>query len=78
MQIFSRFTIALHVFACMEVFGKDYKITSDFLASSICVNPVIVRKILSQLKNTGLIEAARGTGGTKAVILTFIRITKNS
>ena len=66
MQISSRFTIAIHVFACMETFGETYKITSDFLASSINVNPVIIRKILSQLKNAGLIEVARGTGGTKA------------
>lgn len=63
MQISSRFTIAIHMFACMETFGKDYKITSDFLASSINVNPVIIRKLLSQLKNAGLIEVARGTGG---------------
>lgn len=66
MQISSRFTIAIHVFACMETFGEDYKITSDFLASSINVNPVIIRKILSQLRNAGLIEVARGTGGTTA------------
>lgn len=64
MQISSRFTIAIHIFACMETFGKDYKITSDFLASSINVNPVIIRKLLSQLKNAGLITVARGTGGT--------------
>jgi len=54
------------MFACMEVFGGDYKITSDFLASSINVNPVIIRKILSQLRNAGLIEVARGTGGATA------------
>lgn len=66
MQISSRFTIAIHIFACMETFGGEYKITSDFLASSIHVNPVIVRKILSQLKNAGLIQVARGTGGTTA------------
>ncbi|MBO5484675.1 MAG: Rrf2 family transcriptional regulator [Lachnospiraceae bacterium] len=66
MQISSRFTIAIHVFACMETFAEDYKITSDFLASSINVNPVIIRKILSQLRNAGLIEVARGTGGTTA------------
>lgn len=64
MQISSRFTIAVHMLACMEVFGGEYKITSDFLASSIQVNPVIIRKLLSQLKNAGLIEVARGTGGT--------------
>lgn len=64
MQISSRFTIAIHIFACIETFKGEYKITSDFLASSINVNPVIIRKILSQLRNAGLIEVARGTGGT--------------
>lgn len=63
MQISSRFTIALHMLACMEVFKDEYKITSDFLASSIKVNPVIIRKILSQLKEAGLIEVKRGPGG---------------
>ena len=54
MQISSRFTIALHIFTCMETFKDDYKVTT---------NPVIIRKILSQLKNAGLITVARGTGG---------------
>ncbi len=63
MQISSRFTIALHIFACVDTFQDDYKVTSDFLAASINTNPVIVRKILSQLKNAGLIHVARGTGG---------------
>ncbi len=66
MQISSRFTIAIHIFLCMEAFGKDYKITSDFLASSIGVNPVVIRKLLSQLKSAGLIDVARGTGGATA------------
>lgn len=63
MQISSRFTIALHIFTCVETFKNDYKITSDFLAGSINTNPVIIRKILTQLKNAGLITVARGTGG---------------
>lgn len=63
MQISSRFTIAIHMLACMDVFKDEYKITSDFLASSIQVNPVIIRKILLQLKEAGLIEVKRGPGG---------------
>lgn len=63
MQISSRFTIAIHMLACMDVFKEEYKVTSDFLASSINVNPVIIRKILSQLKDAGLIEVKRGPGG---------------
>lgn len=64
MQISSRFTLAIHIFACIDTFGSEYKVTSDFLAGSTNVNPVIVRKILGQLKGAGLIAVARGTGGT--------------
>ena len=63
MQISSRFTIAIHMLACMDFFKEEYKITSDFLAASINVNPVIIRKLLSQLKDAGLIEVKRGPGG---------------
>lgn len=63
MQISSRFTLAVHIFACIDVFKDDYKVTSDFLAASTNVNPVIIRKILGQLKAAGLVEVARGSGG---------------
>ena len=74
MQISSRFTIAVHMLTCMETFKEEYKITSDFLAASINVNPVIIRRILSQLKDAGLIEVKRGTGGA-AVIKPLEKIT---
>ena len=63
MQISSRFTIAVHMLVCMETFKDDFKITSDFLASSVNANPVVIRRILSQLKKADLIEVSRGTGG---------------
>ena len=44
MQISSRFTMAIHMFACIDVF-KDMKMTSDFMAASIGTNPVIIRKL---------------------------------
>ena len=50
MQISSRFTIAIHMLTCMETFKDEYKVTSDFLADSINVNPVVIRRILSQLR----------------------------
>ena len=63
MQISSRFTVALHIFTCVDTFKDEHKVTSDFLAASINTNPVIIRKILTQLKNAGLINVIRGTGG---------------
>lgn len=62
MQISSRFTMAIHMFACIDTF-TDQKMTSDFMAGSIGTNPVIIRKILQQLKAAGLVEVSRGTGG---------------
>lgn len=63
MQISSRFTIAVHMLVCMETFKDDFKVTSDFLASSVNANPVVIRRILSQLKKANIIEVSRGTGG---------------
>ena len=54
--------MAIHMFACIDTF-TDQKMTSDFMAASIGTNPVIIRKLLQQLKAAGLIEVSRGTGG---------------
>lgn len=64
MQISSRFTIAVHVLICIETFKEDYKVTSDFLASSVNVNPVVIRRLLQQLKKAGIVSVIRGSGGT--------------
>ena len=63
MQISSRFTMAIHMFALIDAFSRETKITSDFIAGSIGTNPVVVRKLLQQLKAAGLVDVARGTGG---------------
>ncbi len=63
MQISSRFTIAIHILTAIDTFQKDHKVTSDFLAGSINVNPVIIRRTMQSLKSAGLIEVKRGTGG---------------
>ena len=65
MQISSRFTIAIHVLTCIETFKDDYKVTSDFLAGSVNVNPVVIRRLLQQLKTAGLVNVARGSGGAQ-------------
>ena len=65
MQISSRFTIAIHILICIETFKKDHKLTSDFLASSVNVNPVVIRRLLQQLKNAGIVNVIRGSGGAE-------------
>ena len=51
--ISSRFTIVIHILACIDMFKDDYKVTSDFLAGSVNVNPVVIRRLLQQLKAAG-------------------------
>ena len=65
MQISSRFTIAVHILICIETFKNDYKITSDFLASSVNANAVVIRRLLQQLKKAGIINVKRGSGGAE-------------
>ena len=63
MQFSSRLTIATHILLCIEIFKEDYKVTSNFLAGSINVNPVIIRNVLGLLSSAGIIEIKAGVGG---------------
>ncbi|MBR0419233.1 MAG: Rrf2 family transcriptional regulator [Erysipelotrichaceae bacterium] len=67
MQFSNRLTMATHILLAIEYFGNDYKITSDFLATSVNTNPVNVRYILSQLKKAGIISVNAGTGGASII-----------
>ena len=58
---------ATHMLVIIALKGKESKVTSDFLASSVGVNPVLIRKTLSQLKKADLISVARGTGGAEII-----------
>ena len=62
MQISSRYTIALHILTALETFKGQFPLTSDFLSTSVQVNPVIIRNILLKLKANGIIQISRGRG----------------
>lgn len=63
MQITSRFTIAVHAMLCITHFSRTHKVTSGFIAGSVNTNPVVIRRILGQLKEAGLIRVEAGVGG---------------
>lgn len=65
MQISSRFTIAIHVLIFIATYKHERKITSDLLALSVNVNPVIIRRLLQQLKTAGIVSVVRGSGGAE-------------
>ena len=65
MKIANRFTIAIHTLLLIEHFNGQYKVTSEFIANSVQVNPVIIRQVLGQLTKAKLVEVQAGSGGAK-------------
>lgn len=63
MQMTSRFTIAVHMISAVDYFGGTETVTSNFLAGSIGANPVIVRGVLSKLKEAGILHSSQGKSG---------------
>ena len=61
----TRFATAIHIMTLLAKVPQEW-LTSDWIAGSINVNPVIVRKELSELREAGLIISRLGKeGGTK-------------
>ena len=65
MQIGSRFTIGVHIITAIDYFKDMDRVNSDFLAGSIGVNPVIVRSVISQLREAGIVQTQRGSSGAE-------------
>ena len=63
MQIGSRFTIGVHIITAIDYFKDMDRVNSEFLAGSIGVNPVIVRTVISQLREAGIVQTRRGSSG---------------
>ena len=63
MQITSKFTIAVHIITAIDYFKDSEKVTSTFLAGSVGANPVIVRNVMGNLKEAGIIDISQGKSG---------------
>lgn len=65
----SRFTVALHIMTYMAsrelAFGKERcgLVSSDELAESVNTNPVFIRRLMSQLREGGVVISERGRNG---------------
>lgn len=57
-----RFAVAVHVVTLLAMNG-DKACTSEWIASSVNTNPVVIRRILSALAKAGLVRSLRGSVG---------------
>lgn len=49
----------------IDLFSGAEKTTSEFIAASVGVNPVIIRRTLQSLKAAGLVNVKAGSGGAE-------------
>ena len=57
-----RFSISLHILTLLDQ-AKGEVLTSDYIAGSININPVLVRKEIANLRKHGFVESKEGKGG---------------
>lgn len=58
----TRFTVAIHVLTLLAFCGPEAQ-TSEFIAGSVNTNPVVIRRILGNLRKAGMVASQGGPGG---------------
>ena len=60
----SRFSIAIHILSLLGA-TRGTQLTSEWMAGSIGVHPVIVRNITGMLRRSGLVHTQQGAAGAR-------------
>ncbi len=64
-MISGKFAITIHILTLLSKFPDDY-LSSEFIAGSMNLHPVLVRKEIANLKKNNIVESKEGkNGGTK-------------
>ncbi|MFT3820914.1 MAG: Rrf2 family transcriptional regulator [Rubrivivax sp.] len=69
----SKLSSVLHVLLHMAYSNRA--LTSDELAGYLCTNPVVVRRVLGNLRELGYVDAVKGHGGGWSIACDLGRIT---
>jgi DNA-binding IscR family transcriptional regulator len=64
-RITSKCSIAIHCLLFIHEYGEHKKVTSGLLALSTGCNPVVIRNIISKLKQGGILTISPGAGGAR-------------
>ncbi|WP_019244339.1 MULTISPECIES: Rrf2 family transcriptional regulator [Bacillus] len=59
----TRLAIGIHILSVVALSNDAEKLNSEWIASSIQTNPVVVRRMISALKKAGLLRAVHGNRG---------------
>lgn len=62
MNVSTRFTIALHILTLLAS-SRELPLTSEYIAGSVNTNPVVIRRLLGLLRESGLVSSQPGNGG---------------
>ncbi len=62
MQANSRFTIAIHICLFLK-FKGEVLVSSQQIAESVKTNPVVIRRLVGNLRDTGIIKSVAGAKG---------------
>jgi Rrf2 family protein len=57
-----RFSVALHILTLLASKGTNL-LTSEEIASSVDTNPVVIRRVLADLRENGIVESRPGVNG---------------
>jgi len=64
-MISGKFAITIHILTLLSKFPNDF-LSSEFIASSMNLHPVLVRKEIANLKKNNIVESKEGkNGGTR-------------
>jgi DNA-binding IscR family transcriptional regulator len=64
-MISGKFAITVHILTLMTRYPEEY-LSSEFIATSMNINPVLVRKEMANLKKHNIVESREGKfGGTR-------------
>ncbi len=70
----SRFAVAIHVLTVLANRSNE-RITSEYIASSVCTNPVVIRRALGELRRAGLVDSLSGNRGGWRLLKSAQQIT---
>ena len=73
-MISGKFAITIHILTLLSKFPDEY-LSSDFIAGSMNVHPVLVRKEIANLKKNQIVESKEGKNGGTRLLKSSPKIT---